>query len=390
MRKIIKIFIAAMIFSTPAMAAWDNPVYMQYWGEPRMDVCQTQNIGEAAIGVTRASCTGATRTSTCRVGDDFGTIMMLAYDVHEGGAKLCPTSIIGEHHKRDDAWPTYRKPTGNNSEACFWLCRPGYGGAECRTNTTNTCNPKLFNQDTFADVKMDTERDRNDITHLIYFFIRGIQRGDCGHNEEDHHDLILGMSKFAPGGHGAFLRGFTIRGNRDDWKSYTGWVEIYPSGPEVLACMNGYQPNGDNTDCVAINSAVCEAAGNLCTGWAEADFNPSIHKLVQQESGCAQYRCIADGQGFVSATNRACTACVDNTSDYRSAVSILDGQCYKCTDGQVFNQKSGRCESAVIFTQIDLSYGPGQNANSTLVTQCWTKTNPMDYKNCVFGITRAN
>lgn len=357
------------------------------------------------------SCIGASAKQNCKskginaryFTDEYATQMMVARKITDTGAFFCPTQIEGRNEDKGDTWIAFGDLVGGDSSRCTWLCKEGYTGVECKNTEANNddCDISLLKRENFSSIKRLASGPSVSVPEF------GSSKPDCGVNKTQEHKMILAVTKWTTSGHGAFVRQMMVRAERTGWDDMVSWASVYPAGNsgEVLVCKNGYKPNATKTDCVAIDSNICNAQ-QLCDGWD--GFDENIHRFYvptmsaslstgnltvgtkspAQKTLCYQYRCLEAGTAFVSSSNRSCAPCVN---DARDGVSPADGTCIKCGLGQIFDENalsSGYCATADAYSKTDMMYGKGKTKSNVpnIKNQCWTMVDLQDYLNCVKGI----
>ncbi|MBN1324708.1 MAG: hypothetical protein JW974_00600 [Alphaproteobacteria bacterium] len=384
--KLIKKIFLTFILSTlvvPSFAAGKKKSDMKaFWGNPPMSHCLGQSLGDACVGNSLSGCKNwvGTKKDQANRGtfdDEMATLLLLARDVNENGAKFCVTQAQGANKNKGNAWTQYYNPAGNMAK-CFWLCKPGHSGEGCTGDDSTTCDSTLIKKSDFSGYKIT--KSGPSVESTIVMFNWDEYKG-CGLNAGQEHDMVLGISGWLQSGHGAFARPMVVRSQRDGWKDMVSTATIWGVGEETLLCKDGYEPNATKTDCIAINNTLC-SMNTLCTGWDKAKFAEEFHDLTAKGS-CFEYRCKVAGMAFTSATDKTCIEC---SGDARVGVPESTGVCIKCPAGKIFDNKAtttGFCKNSVKFTTQDLTFGPKKDKNSALETQCWTKIEPTEYKNCV-------
>ncbi|MCQ2562578.1 MAG: hypothetical protein MJ158_03125 [Alphaproteobacteria bacterium] len=338
------------------------------------------------IGPSKNACK-AKSWVTPAADDEYGISMMIAVDTTEGGAKFCPISIVGANEKRGNAWTEYYSA----GDGCVWLCRQGWTGEKCSEKEDNvtTCDSTRLLQSNYDNISKTDESNRSNIENNIVNWGANNYDG-CGLNKGQEHDLIFAISDWLPSGHGAFVRPYMVRAQREGWPNLVSWINIYPASSVYqdkntktiaqIACKNGYKPNDDGTDCVIIREGLCSL--DYCAGWKQTGFDEKKHYEVAV-NGCYQYRCKETGYGFDANKN-----CVDCGSSMRDGISPKDGTCVHCEIGKIFSaytEDTSYCAESTIFDNNRLLYGPNGSQNSKIEDQCWTKSDLTDYRNCVLG-----
>ncbi len=387
MMKKVLLSLMTVLMANPAFAATGktNAVakLLAQWGGGNWDNCGAHAIegSEACIGATK-NC--KTRNMYARnYTDEFALQMMVAVQINEHGAQFCPIQVEAKNKNKKNAWTEYALIGGTTG--CQWLCKDGYSGMNCSTAPAEvaTCNPAEFKRSNYDGLKRVASgaNIEDDIAMFNWNHYYG-----CGLNKGQEHDSVLAITRWAPGGHGAFVQPLIVRAQREGWKDMVSWPSIYyrVGASEVLACMNGYKPNAGGTDCVEISANIC-AEAQACSGWS--GFDETLHKFVQREnSNCFEFRCKGENMAFVSASDRTCVEC---PSGLRGGASPVDGTCVKCDSGKVFNNNAtsaaNHCGDAYAYTKTDMQYGKGKtkNNNPKPENQCWTKMETDVYRECV-------
>lgn len=388
-----KVFLSLMVvlFASPAFAATGKShevaKLLTTWGGGNWDSCGSHALdgSEACIGATK-NC--KTKTMYARdYTDEYALQMMVAVNINEHGAYFCPIQVEAKNKNKKNAWTEYAMIGAITG--CKWLCKDGYSGSECSVapGSGTTCNPAEFKRDHYNNLKRVASG--ANIEDDIAMFNWNNYYG-CGLNKGQEHDSILAITRWAPGGHGAWVQPLIVRAQREGWKDMISWPAIFyrVGATEILACIDGYKPNAGGTDCVEINANVC-AEAKSCPGWT--GFDESLHTFVMPSGkDCFEFRCKGENMAFASATDRSCIEC---TTSLRGGVSPIDGTCVKCDSGKVFNNKatstSAHCGDAYAYTKTDMQYGQGKtkNNNPDPDNQCWTKTETDVYRTCVTGKT---
>ena len=398
-----RIFLSLLVVlsANPAFAATgkSNAVanLRESWGGGSLEVC-----GSHAIIGTEA-CIGATKSCMIKQmyardhDDEYALQMMVAVEINEHGANFCPVQVEAKNKNRGNAWTEYALL--GSGVACKWLCRDGYSGPKCSVEPSKatTCNPVKFERSNYDHFKRKASG--ANIESSIAMFEWDKTNG-CGVNKTQEHDSILVITRWAPGGHGAWVQPVVVRAQREDWWDMISWPVVYyrAGSTEQLVCVDGYKPNAAGTDCVEINPSVCCgeksakecAEERACSGWT--GFDESLHTFVMPEGkDCFEFRCKGENMAFASTTDRSCIECPTNS---RGGMSSVDGTCVKCEAGKVFNNKATstatHCGEAIAYTKSDMQYGKGntKNNNPDVANQCWTMTETDAYRECVTGIQK--
>lgn len=391
MKMIKNIFVISflgIVFASPSFAGTKSVAGQKsYWGNPSQVTCPASfNTGDAIIGTQKDICTG-NNNAACKLGNDYGALMLVAREVKQYGAQFCVTTVVGDNKKKGNAWTLYYD--SSKGEKCFWLCKPGYSASSQCSSKATSCDSTLIkrsNYDSYAIARVTNVEDK-----IAMFYMNNYQK--CARNTKHEHDMILGITEWTTSGHGAFAQPVVVQAWRGDWKSTTGWPRISLAGTKTLLCKDGYKANSAGTDCVR-DEAICKTETNAtieaqkdnsCSGWEMSGLDETKYEL-KKVGNCYQYRCSEPGTGFTSASVRTCVEC---TGDGRVGVSDDTGACVKCATGKVFSNtaaSSGYCKDVKKqLATTDLQYGLGQSQNIEFKDQCWTLTDMDEYKDCVMG-----
>ncbi len=368
---------AHTILSTDIQNAWGGKLNWILCNETNTQGC----IGKELIA---ADC-NAYKTSK-----SYAYLFMLARRVNQYGAYFCPTQFV----RNGDNSTLFAEPLGNNT--CIWLCRAGYTGDECLTKVSDyagACDITPFLRENYNDIKANPSWTNIEST-FPYFQASG--RTNCtslatgGKSNYTEHDILLAIDKFLPSGNGAWARQMEFSARNPD-------LQVYPANAssQILVCKNGYKPNISNTDCEPIDSSACTmaiASTKMCNGWNLSGYNKDMH-MLEITDGCYKYKCKNAGQAFASVTDHTCIDCATNN---RGGPHPIDGTCVKCDTGYIFNKNNATnnyCAKAIGLTKLDLMYGRGKTKASygdtqSVNDQCWTKTSPDEYKECVMNTNK--
>lgn len=395
MKNILKLFSGLLILpliSGVAFAAKINISHLRSsWGNPELGTCSnTTNVKNAVIGNNK-NCKGNNRDDWCRLGDDYGVLMLIAREVNENGAYFCPTTVYGEKLGRGNSWTLYGD--SSQGQGCFWACKKGFSGEKCQSTTVTACDTEPVTRSTYDSYAMVRDPEIED--SIPMFFLNEYR--ECTWTKEwwmvhtfgEEHDQFLAVVDWLSSGHGVVVQPMTVRANMWDKKEYKqSAIVAYLAGSSQVLCKNGYTVNSAGTECVPLDEEKC-AANEMCADWANVEFDSET--MVKELSltcvnthgttAGVQYRCKTPGYAFASVTDHTCTQCVENM---RTGVNPSNGTCVTCEIGEIFNASApGYCADATGFSQEQMQYGTGQNKNVDLERQCWTITDPDDYDDCV-------
>ncbi len=362
--------------------------------------CKSQNIGDACVGNSATSngvCVGWTSNMSNHgtYSDEGATLLFIAQKVNANGAKFCLTQVQGANKNKnkgvDGPWLTYYAASGNQTK-CFWLCKPGYGGAECGDAAGGSvCNSEIIKRSSFSNYRIATSNTMN-VESTDWMFGRW-QNGStqCNAHGKNEHEAFLAISGWIPSGHGAKVAPMMAWADRNGWADMDSTAIIHTIGDSLLMCSPGYKPNPNNTDCEPVNATMCQLQnGTFCDGFSRDKYNEAIHTIDSTSSGnCLRYFCKDSNQAFPSSGD---VSCVDCAVGVRGGPHPSNGVCVKCDLGQYFDSATGQCKTAQGYSRTDLQYGKNltKGNNTAISDQCWTKTSPDEYKKCVLGTQTAS
>ena len=389
MKNILKLFSGLLILPLVSGAAFAAKINISHlkssWGNPELGRCEgNTNVRNAVIGNNK-NCKGNNRDDWCRLGDDYGVLMLIAREVNENGAYFCPTTVYGEKHGRGDSWTLYGD--SSQGQGCFWACKKGFSGENCQSTTVTACDTEPVTRSTYDSYAMVRDPE---IENSIPMFELN-QYKNCTFKRSkfgEEHDQFLAVVDWLPSGHGVVVQPMSVRANMWDRGNWEAAIIAYVAGTSQVLCKNGYTVNSVGTDCVPLDEEKC-AANEMCADWATVNFDEE--NMVKELSltcvnthgttAGVQYRCKTPGYAFASVADHTCTQCVENM---RTGVNPSNGTCVTCEIGEIFNASApGYCADATGFSQEQMQYGTGQNKNVDLERQCWTITDPDDYDDCV-------
>ena len=396
MKNILKLFSGLLILPLVSGAAFAAKINISHlkssWGNPELGTCSdTTNVKNAVIGNNK-NCKGNNRDDWCKLGDDYGVLMLIAREVNENGAYFCPTTVYGEKNSYGDSWTLYGD--SSKGQGCFWACKKGFSGEKCQSTTVTACDTEPVTRSTYDSYAMVRDPQIEDTIPMFFLneyreckFPYGFWRGNWDHYGEEH-DQFLAVVDWLSSGHGVVVQPMTVRANMWKKANKQSAIVAYLAGSSQVLCKNGYTVNSAGTECVPLDEEKC-AANELCADWANVEFNSET--MVKELSltcvnthgttAGVQYRCKTPGYAFASVADHTCTQCVENM---RTGVNPSNGTCVTCEIGEIFNASApGYCADATGFSQEQMQYGTGQNKNVDLERQCWTITDPDDYDDCV-------
>lgn len=393
-KKIFLSLFIAQIIPCVAFAGGENNInaLLSSWKNPVMSYCNDANMGNSTIGRDKDTCKGNyqidnSTPAACLLGDDMGVLMLVAREANENGARFCPTTIYAEKKKRGDAWTLYAEPA-QGAQPCYWLCKPGYGGESCQSTTPTGCDSAPFRRDDFNTLTMARDPQVESAIAMFHWNQYDHCNASGISSQKQEHDMILAVSDWLPGGHGAWAAPFVIRAEREGKKSQKGGINAWPAAEATLLCKNGYTANAAGNDCVPIDESAC-ALTQMCSNWPSNDFDATTMALEFNDNmGCYTYKCREKGYAFPSNADRTCQPCTENL---RGGPSPEDGTCVHCDIGYIYDSESpstGYCVKAAGYDKAAMQYGTGQSKATPLNNQCWMIAEAEAYSDCVkHGVT---
>lgn len=337
-------------------------------------------------------CTSAEWNENCHgTEDDEGAIVVqMAYKINDNGALFCPTQIqfANQNFKKwivvQFKYPNFNKILDISSEEAFynarckWVCKSGYMGDECQTPVAGY-DGKIVPTD-FSELKSGASLSTYFAGPMGFTIpVFDILEHPSASSDRSASVTVLAILKYM--NHGVVVGRLKVNGLRDTagfgTKSWVSGVE-YPT-EKFMLCDAGYQPNSARTDCEVMPTP--EPPKTMCNGWTEAEYTANAANLYYIKRGnCWQYRCSGENRAFTSETNRACTNC---GTGVRGGANPDTGVCRVCNLGQYFDKTNGNCVDATGLSKMDLQYGFDKSKSPNTGNECWTKTTPQTYKNCV-------
>lgn len=369
------------------------------WGDATYNLCGQNAVSDMCIGELVAKDCNSRAIHGHRYVDEYAMLLMMAHTITENGAYFCPTQIESPNNDKSAA-TTYYVPGGNNT--CVWLCRDGWTGDKCNTPVADfdgACDLTPFARDNYSNVTIQ-HNDGSNIENQIHFFHINIDKGCTDDSDNwllmhNEYDMALVITKWLSSGNGAYARQMMIEAHRFTGIASEVRVSYPAQSSEILVCKNGYKPNISNTDCEPIDSSACTmtiASTKMCNGWNLSGYNKDMH-MLEITDGCYKYKCKNTGQAFASVTDHTCIDCATSN---RGGPHPIDGTCVKCDTGYIFNKNNATnnyCAKAIGLSKLDLMYGRGKtkasyNDTKSVNDQCWTKTSPDEYKECVMNTNK--
>ena len=208
------------------------------WGGGKMLRCGIHmllnNLPDACIGVSSGENCATYKLNARNYSDEFMVLMMVARDINEHGAYFCPTQVEGKNKNKSHAWTEYADAHG----PCHWLCKNGWGGDRCQTQVPEDCDATRIQKSDYANIGRVASG--SNIENAVVMFDRAIT-DKCGLHGTQEHDNILAIVRYAPGGHGAFVRQMIVRSERDGWGDMKSTATVYlaEGSQEILVCKPG-------------------------------------------------------------------------------------------------------------------------------------------------------
>ena len=120
--------------------------------------------------------------------DERFYMMMVAMDITERGAYFCPTLIAGRNNA-SSTWSEYHS-LGQNVTNCFWVCRDGYSGPQCKNyNNYETCDLTPIKHSTYDNLTIDNA-DQANIENAVPMFMWN------KYSSDEEHDMVLGVTRW--------------------------------------------------------------------------------------------------------------------------------------------------------------------------------------------------
>ena len=348
-----------------------------------------REIGDASEGAFIVAGALGKGMSSGTWGKEEGAIVaVVAVEIVEHGGYFCPLQIQCANSDTvkyyNTSWTLYYHPSGYSADKCAWLCETGYAGQKCAKQTSYLPQSKIL--DLTSGISLKTSgKDAGGIENQIYGFDAWGYGGGANQNEKD---VLLGAVSFQE--HGVMATPVSIECDKDGLKSFVNKVAAYSNLTHKLLCAEGYAANQYNTECIPMTMEMLNLTTQvsdqkkMCAGWTEEGYNSAIHN-IDATGDCLKYVCKDKTKAFPASGNFECAECAGSI---RGGQNPLTGLCVKCEQlGQYFDTKTGDCKSANAFTRIDMQYGKGKTkeTNTKPENQCWTKVDPEEYKDCVFG-----
>lgn len=324
-------------------------------------------------------------------------LALLAVDVSEHGAEFCASQLssVGTAGVMAGFQEVVWFLPKDNKELCFWVCDAGYGGERCSDRNSTFVDDVVLKRSAFSDLQVAevfTDEGNFVETNAIYWPYGSF---NCNEVVKSAHYGLWGVVDFTSDGHGVITAPLVVRSsypssgrNIENLFNAKLAVADFENKRKVM-CASGYVADGDN--CVLASEANGDNGGSSggtevgpCTGWESLPGSKSSYKKYYiSEKKCYEYRCLDGSEGFRSSADRACISCYGTSRGVNS-----NGVCITCPDNMVFDITQDKCRSGVGYTKQDLLYGRNKTVTSTdLSNQCWTKTIPSEYEQCVVDKT---
>lgn len=365
------------------------------WGAPTSHTACTSNlIGDfirgGGIGYSKEFM------NTNAWGDEGAIIGVIAEQIVEHGGYFCPYQIqCGNRGDHTYSWFEYYFPEGIDGSNCEWLCEAGYSGVGCAPQKAAYVEDYSVPLSGLFPAEMTLHtNDKGDdgdynssLAGNIQVFTKGhrlIDKPGTKSRDFGETQIVLGVVDVFE--NGVKVAPIYVGCNWKDWSAVNSSIkEVKRCGnSEKILCRPGYTPNATETDCVlATQDMITIRDLTFCEGFDPDKYNSKDH-VLDQSGDCVRYFCRDNNMTFAAVDDTTCVACAKGAL---GGPNKEDGTCVKCEMGQYFDQDTNSCKTAVAFSKIDMMYGRGMTKNDhrVLDTQCWTLTNPDDYRTCVFS-----
>lgn len=322
-------------------------------------------------------------------GDEYALMGLVAVQIVEHGGYFCPKQIQCTN-KSGKNWSdmVFYDLEGFSNEKCLWLCESGYTGVACAEHVAITPAMTTPVDQVFSGVSMRTSGKRLGDTGA------GISVFHAWTADRDRDRMILlGLIDVLEHGGLAlpiYLSCYEEGGSSNI--SYISNMKVYPNVKPKLLCAEGYMANSAGTACELVTAAALEvrtivkdSQKSFCIDWDETKYDPNVHEL-DLTGTCIRFLCRDRTKAFPAKGDFSCVECVNSI---RGGQHSKTGECVKCDQlGTFFDQNSNTCKTAIGYSHLDLLYGKGRNKLSyknNLNGQCWAKTSPDEYRECVTG-----
>ncbi|MBR5153241.1 MAG: hypothetical protein IKW57_00385 [Alphaproteobacteria bacterium] len=382
----ISVIVCMMVVGGANAAVNINSSARSWWGYSNATASGNAS-GFILVGSTGKSGTHGTW------GDEWGVIGLVAEKIVEHGGYFCPYQVQCANKKaKKRSWTKYFVPSGLRYDQCVWLCETGYAGVNCAKQDGvplryNTSPLNATSSGLFSGLAIKTSgEDSNEKSSSVAAF------NEWG--DDPKYVSLLGGVKFME--HGIMAAPVMIECGRDNWRKIDSFVKsVSLAGKTKLLCAEGYKADANGTDCIPIVPAQEKVAAQepqqqekieeekFCSGFPKDGYKAEMHNKVTH-GDCIKYFCGDPNKGFESAIN---TNCIDCSAGLRGGVHTDTGVCVKCSVGMMFDEKTNRCINATAYSKVDMTYGKGHTklTQTVLERQCWTKTIPSEYRDCVIN-----
>lgn len=319
--------------------------------------------------------------------DEYALMGVVALQIVEHGGYFCPMQIQCINERRRD-WSDMHLyfPKGFSRGKCLWLCENGYTGVNCAKQVAVT--PALVSpiDQVFSGVSMIEGKD--------------IRSGDDGYSVTAFHAwtnqydrdrmILLGLTDFVE--HGGLALPIYLSCTEEGYKdnvSYIDSMNVYPNVTPKLLCAEGYTANSTNTACVELTAdalelqqVVGESNKTFCADWDESKYQSTIHE-IDLSGTCIRFLCRDRTRAFPARGDYTCAECAGSI---RGGQHSKTGLCVKCEQpGMFFNQETNVCDFGNAYTVLELLYGVSKKRSTNVIEECWTKVDPLEYRECVTG-----
>ena len=320
--------------------------------------------------------------------NSWGIVGLFPYKyLSDTGMYLCPTQL--ECHANENAWwytyTRYYRPKNfiSEEENCFYVCKDGYTYSTSKKTCvpTSTLTAYECNHDspeTLANaggITMATSTSTAIETDIMMF--------SSGNTSEpyDEWDRLPVVTRFVE--HGVMIVPMLIQctqfynADKQDYIIYAN----SRAKTETLLCMPGYKPNAAKTACELIDANKCDVTALAkCNTNDNRTFDSATHKWIVGPNGNCRIQVCADNtKAFESDASTNCIPCGDGTKAY--GINTY-GVCVKCSAGELFSDKTFKCEPGIRLSKTDMLYGRGKT-KTTADAQCWQILDAGIYRQCI-------
>ncbi len=259
--------ILCALFVPCALHARDVSNMSGIWSAGTFKTCMTDGVENTYWCLKGDKCGSAFTLKTekydgkDKANDEYVRLAWIAHEIHEGGAKFCPTEIRSANKEATKtSWLEYYSLGGK----CYWMCREGWSGSNCRSKVSSIkmCKPESIDKQN--SIGRAAAKAINIAGILPMFRLSDYRRCDKDTNQE--HDMVL--MAVVQDDHTMVAQAMTVRAAVR--REGTGALQrvsapfIYSSGSQPMPlCMPGYKPVKRGADvwytrCEPINEDWCD------------------------------------------------------------------------------------------------------------------------------------